>query len=126
MDSVRTALSVTVGHIGSDRAVVAVGGELDIDTGVLLHHQLAAQVTEGRIHLVLDLDGVPFMDSSGLNIVLHAARETRQCGGSLVLARPAPQVRHLLDLTGVLLSVPVCDDLDDAPVLSAAGERVRA
>lgn len=104
------ALSVTVTQHGSTHAVVRVGGELDIATGLLLHHQLAAQVTSGRTHLVIDLSGVPFMDSSGLNTILRTDRETRAAGGGLVLAGAGPQVRRLLELTGVDLTIPLVDD----------------
>ena len=102
--AVPQALSVTVVQHGGGCAVVAVGGELDMDTATLLHHQLASQVTQGRTNLVLDLAGVPFMDSSGLNIVLRAMNETRQLDGRLLLAAPTESVRRLLDLTGISLT----------------------
>lgn len=104
MPSDSQTLSVTVVQHGDTRAVVSVGGELDMDTATLLHHQLAAQVTQGRANLVLDLSGVPFMDSSGLNIVLRGINETRQLHGRLLLAAPTDAVRRLLDLTGISLT----------------------
>jgi len=108
------ALAVTVTQQGRTSAVVAAGGELDMDTATLLHHQLAAQVTQGRVNLVLDLAGVPFMDSSGLNIVLRAMSETRQLDGCLLLASPTDTVRRLLDLTGVSLTSKPFDTVEQA------------
>jgi stage II sporulation protein AA (anti-sigma F factor antagonist) len=101
------ALNVSVTWQGSEQAVVSVGGELDIATATLLHYQLAAQLGQGRRHLVIDLEGVPFMDSSGLNIVIRTMNETRAAGGSLSLAAPAPSVLRILELTGVTLTIPV-------------------
>jgi stage II sporulation protein AA (anti-sigma F factor antagonist) len=108
------ALSVSVVQHGSRYAVVAIGGELDTDTATLLHHQLAAQVTQGRTNLVLDLAEVPFMDSSGLNIVLRAMNETRQLEGRLLLAAPTSAVRRLLDLTGISLTRKPFDTVEEA------------
>ncbi len=94
--------------------VVTVGGDLDVDTATALRQQLADQLREGRRHIVLDLTGVPFMDSSGLNIILRTLQEARRLGGSLRLAAPVPAVRRLLDLTGVSISAPVYDSVDEA------------
>ena len=119
------ALSVTVVPHGSSCAVVTAGGELDMDTATLLHHQLAAQVTQGRTNLVLDLAGVPFMDSSGLNIVLRAMNETRQLDGRLLLAAPTEAVRRLLDLTGISLTRKPFDTVAQALASLDAAEAVQ-
>ena len=108
------ALSVDVVTHGSEQAVVSVSGELDVATAMLLHHHLAAQLAQGRRHLVIDLAGVPFMDSSGLNIVLRTMNETRDIGGSLRLAAPAAPVQRVLELTGVTLTVPVHATVEQA------------
>ncbi|AXI81152.1 STAS domain-containing protein [Peterkaempfera bronchialis] len=95
-------------------AVVSVAGELDVDTATELHYQLANQLHHGRRHLVLDLTAVPFMDSSGLNIVIRTQQETRRVGGSLRLAGPTAAVRRIIDLTGVGITTPVHDTVDEA------------
>ncbi|WP_394815857.1 anti-sigma factor antagonist [Streptomyces gibsoniae] len=89
-----------------DVALVVVQGFLDVDTATELHHHLANQTHHDRRHLLLDLSAVPFMDSSGINIILKAYKETRQIGGSVGLIDPAPAVQRILDLTGVSLTVP--------------------
>ncbi|MFD9218338.1 STAS domain-containing protein, partial [Streptomyces sp. NPDC059544] len=71
-------------------AVVTIRGELDVDTATLLHHHLANQALHGRRHLVLDLSAVGFMDSSGLNVLIRATRETRATGGARGAPRPPP------------------------------------
>ncbi|MCD0483851.1 STAS domain-containing protein [Streptacidiphilus sp. ASG 303] len=107
-------MTVEVSVPDPDVAVVAITGELDVDTATELHFQLANQLHHGRRHLVLDLADVPFMDSSGLNIVIRAQQETRRAEGSLRLARPTPAVRRIIDLTGVSITTPVHDGLDEA------------
>ncbi len=72
-------LGVEVAVISSDAAIITVCGELDADTGLALQHQLAGQVVHGRRHLVLDLADVPFMDSSGLRVIV---RTSTTCGTS--------------------------------------------
>jgi stage II sporulation protein AA (anti-sigma F factor antagonist) len=107
-------LSIDVALPREDVALVTVKGFLDIDTATELHHHLANQVHHGRRHLLLDLSAVPFMDSSGINIILKAYKETRQADGSVRLIDPTPAVQRILDLTGVSLTVPSSKTVDDA------------
>ncbi|KUL37316.1 anti-anti-sigma factor [Streptomyces sp. NRRL F-4489] len=113
-------LTVEVTVIDERTAVVAVCGELDAETAIALHHQLANQLTHGRRHLVLDLRDVPFMDSSGLNIIIRAHNDTRKLGGSVRLAAVSPVVRRLLDLTGISVTAPLHDTPEEALFALAA------
>lgn len=112
------AIDVTVPR--EDVVLVSVKGFLDVDTATELHHHLANQMVHGRSHLLLDLSEVPFMDSSGINIILKAYQEARRVGGSVRLINPAPAVQRILDLTGVTLTVPSSDTTEDA--LTATGQ----
>ncbi|MDI1454795.1 STAS domain-containing protein [Streptomyces sp. NPDC003388] len=107
-------LGVEVDVISSDAAVITVSGELDTDTGLALQHQLAGQVVHGRRHLVLDLEGVPFMDSSGLRVIVQTVNEMRNIDGSVSLAAPSQVVRRVLDLTGVGMTCRIFDSADAA------------
>ncbi|MGW3358611.1 STAS domain-containing protein [Streptomyces bungoensis] len=51
--------------------------------------------------LVLDLSGVTFCDSSGLNALLEAGRIAADKGKSLALARVPPALRRMLMWTGM-------------------------
>ncbi|MET7607680.1 STAS domain-containing protein [Streptomyces avermitilis] len=114
MSTEQSPLSIDVTLPREDVALVTVKGFLDVDTGTELHHHLANQMHHGRRHLLLDLSAVPFMDSSGINIILKAYKETRRVEGSVRLIDPAPAVQRILDLTGVSLTVPSAKNLDDA------------
>jgi stage II sporulation protein AA (anti-sigma F factor antagonist) len=107
-------LSVEVAVLSSDAAIITVCGELDADTGLALQHQLAGQVVRGRRHLVLDLADVPFMDSSGLRVIVRTVNEMRNVDGSVSLAAPSPLVRRVLELTGVGMSCRIFDSADAA------------
>ncbi|MCQ4041079.1 STAS domain-containing protein [Streptantibioticus rubrisoli] len=119
MSSETAPLSVDVVVRQPDVAVVSIGGDLDMDTATELHYQLANQIAHGRRNLVLDLSAVPFMDSSGLNIILRTLQEARRIEGSVQVVAPTPAVRRILELTGVALAMPIRDTVD-AAVLGVA------
>ncbi|MFG3345800.1 STAS domain-containing protein [Streptomyces sp. NPDC048018] len=107
--------------IRDDRtAVLAVGGELDMETADLLGAHLTEQFRQGRGHLVLDLSALDFMDSSGLNVLIRAVQKARDAGGDLYLAAPTPAVRRILDITGLTTTVPPHAGVPEA--LAAAGD----
>lgn len=114
MSVAQNPLSIEVTLPREDTALITVEGDLDIDTATELQHHLANQLHHGRRHFLLDLAAVPFMDSSGMNIVLRTYQETQATSGSVRVIAPAPAVRRILDLTGVSLTVPTDDSVDAA------------
>ncbi|MEW1750887.1 STAS domain-containing protein [Streptomyces angustmyceticus] len=113
-------LNVEVNVTEPEVAVVTVSGDLDGATGTSLHHQLANQIVHGRRFLVLDLRAVPFMDSSGLNIIIRASNEAKRLDGSLHLAAVSDVVLRLLDLTGISVTTPVHASPEDALAVIAS------
>ncbi|MEU9190428.1 STAS domain-containing protein [Streptomyces sp. NPDC048484] len=117
MSMAQNPLSVEVTLPREDVVLLTVEGHLDIDTATGLQHHLANQFQHGRHHFLLDLSAVPFMDSSGMNIIVRAYQQTRELEGSVHIIAPAPAVRRILDLTGVSITVPLSDSVEDALAL---------
>jgi anti-sigma B factor antagonist len=94
-----------------DHTIVAVSGEIDLYTAPKLHTELAAAVAgEGGARVVVDMTGVEFCDSTGMNVLLAALRRARERGGELVLSGPRPAVRKILQVTGLESVFTVVDD----------------
>jgi anti-sigma B factor antagonist len=68
----------------------------------------------GQRRLVLDLDGLTFCDSAGISAFVRLRRRLSEVDGALVLARPTPIVRSVLDLTGMVELIAVTTTLDEA------------
>ncbi len=97
-----------------DRAVVLVSGEVDLATCQQLRDVLAGLVDQGVHYLVVDLEQVSFLDSSGIGVLISVLRRIREHGGSLRLTAPTPHVRRVLELTGVTTLLPTYATLDEA------------
>lgn len=110
-------LSVEVVLPREDTALISVRGYLDVDTATEFQAHLANQLHHGRRHFLLDLSEVPFMDSSGMNIILRVYQEVRDGGGSVHVIDPTSAVRRILDLTGVSITVPISPTAEDALAL---------
>ncbi|MEW2291277.1 STAS domain-containing protein [Streptomyces sp. NPDC006743] len=83
----------------TDRTTIAVSGEVDLQTCPQLAQAAFIAATENET-LHLDLSGVSFMDSSGLNLLVLLRRRLQAKGGRLTVTGLQPQPAHLLQLTG--------------------------
>jgi anti-sigma B factor antagonist len=93
------------------RIIVSVGGEIDLYTAPRLHGELASVLSaEGPAQIVVDMSGVEFCDSTGMNVLLSAHRRAREQGGDLELAAPRATVRKILQVTGLETVFTVLDD----------------
>lgn len=94
--------------------VVVPVGEIDIYTAPLLRDALAESIDAGARHLVVDLAEVPFIDSSGLGVLVVALRRLHACGGSIDLVCHRDNVIRAFRLTGLLSVFPLHASRDEA------------
>ena len=76
-------------HALGDAVVVAVEGELDLFTAPFLRDEVRDAIKQDGARLVLDLQQLSFMDSSGLSVLIEAWRLATSEGGGVSLAAPA-------------------------------------
>ncbi|MEU0127702.1 MULTISPECIES: STAS domain-containing protein [unclassified Streptomyces] len=69
--------------------VLRIRGELDLVSSPVVRQSVHEAVADGRHHVVLDLSGVLFCDSSGVNVLIASRRLMKSCGGRLRLILPA-------------------------------------
>lgn len=85
----------------AERAVVRLSGELDLASAPLLERELERAGLEDVPTLVFDLDGLEFLDSTGLQVLLSTHRRVTERGQQFAITRGSPQVQRLLDITRV-------------------------
>jgi anti-sigma B factor antagonist len=93
--------------------VITPVGEIDIVTGGLFLESLIAAAEAGESRLVVDLQHVPFLDSTGLAIFLSVDRALRTVDGQLRLVA-GPQIRAILGVAWVDQMFPIDASLADA------------
>ncbi|GAA0602835.1 MULTISPECIES: STAS domain-containing protein [Sporichthya] len=111
-------LSLTTRDEG-DRTVVAVGGEIDVYTAPKLREQLVDLVNAGRYHLIVDMEGVEFLDSTGLGVLVGGLKRVRAHDGSLRLVCTQERILKIFRITGLTKVFPIHDTVSEA--LTATG-----
>lgn len=97
-----------------DHVVVATAGEIDLHTAPRLEADLTELMQDGPPRLIVDLSGVEFCDSTGVNVLLAAMRRAHDEGGSLSLVSPQAAVRKVLGITGLDSVFPVRESVEEA------------
>jgi anti-anti-sigma factor len=89
---------------------VRVRGELDLSTSPALGETLGREITDGK-SVVLDLSGVTFIDSTGLNALIRALQLCETNGGGLSVCRDlSAQVSRVFQMTGLDALLPIEPD----------------
>lgn len=96
-----------------EAVVIRLSGEMDITRVSEVRAQLLEAVTRdgGPAETTVDLSGLTFCDSAGLNVLLRARLQAVESGHVLRLAAPNHQMLRLLEVTGSLGLFPI----DPAP-----------
>jgi len=84
-----------------DVTVVRIRHDLDAVSSVEATAYLGAEIEAGHTNLVLDVEGVTYLSSAGLRVILTTMQDARQQGGEVRLAGAQGNVRRVLDMSGV-------------------------
>jgi anti-anti-sigma factor len=79
--------------------VLHLSGELDAACAVALAASLD-QAVSVSVHVVLELSGVTFIDSTALRTLLDTWRRIAPLGGTMTTRNPPPKIARLFDITG--------------------------
>jgi anti-sigma B factor antagonist len=94
--------------------VVAPTGRLDVAGAPALKDAISEVLKNGPPRVVLDMEGISFVDSTGLGSVIAALKQIRSSQGDLRLAAPNQQVRVVLELTTLDRVFPYYSTVEEA------------
>jgi anti-sigma B factor antagonist len=106
-------LSLTTRAEG-ERTVVEVGGEIDVYTAPKLRETLISLVDAGQYHLVVDLEKVEFLDSTGLGVLVGGLKRVRTHDGSLSLVCTRDRLLKIFRITGLTKVFDIHPDVESA------------
>ena len=94
--------------------ILVIGGELDLYTAPRLRDDVLSKLADGADRVAIDLNGVGFIDSTGLGVLVACLKRVREHDGRLVLIAPeVSPLRRLLALTGLEQVLPTYTTLTD-------------
>ena len=108
------SLEVQSHQVDNGVTVVAPTGRLDVAGAPALKDAISEALKNGPPRVVLDMEGISFVDSTGLGSVIAALKQIRSSQGDLRLAAPNQQVRVVLELTTLDRVFPYYSTVEEA------------
>jgi anti-sigma B factor antagonist len=105
---------IRIADVGEHTAVIAVHGELDVNSADALRSALSDGSNGDGRRVVLDLVGTTFIDSTALGIISGASKALARAGGSLTIVASDPRIVRVFKLTGLDRSIRVERSLAEA------------
>ena len=101
-------------HARDGTEVIDVQGEIDMYTAPQLRELLIDLVSRGSYQLVVNLDKVGFLDSTGLGVLVGGLRRVRAHDGSLDLVCTQQPILKILKITGLTEVFGIYETADQA------------
>jgi anti-anti-sigma factor len=110
--------SIDVSQPSDGLYVLSLTGEMDIASAPELAVRLETLNSAESQHVIVDLSRLTFIDSSGINALVVAAKAIKAEGGEMTLVAPTPHTQRIFEI------VHLSDVLSIEESLEAAVDRV--
>ncbi|WP_026694759.1 anti-sigma F factor antagonist [Peribacillus kribbensis] len=82
---------------------IRLSGELDHHSAEDLKNRASTAIVKHNIrHIILNLEELSFMDSSGLGVVMGRYKQIKQNHGEMIVCAISPPVKRLFEMSGLL------------------------
>jgi len=100
---------------------VEIQGEIDVYTSPRVKETVNELIEKGHYHLIINLEGVRYIDSTGLGVLIGALKKVREQSGRILLVCTNPQIKKIFNITGLVKIFEIFKDEEEAiQVLAAA------
>lgn len=100
--------------------IVRLFGELDHHTAEQVRRTIEMELEKEIFsHLILNLESLEFMDSSGLGVILGRYKRVSQMGGKMVLCSVQPSIHRIMDMSGLFKILPLFEN--ETSAITACG-----
>lgn len=107
-------------ELENDIRVIKLVGELDIVGVGAIETKFAGYCAGENARILVDLSEVSFLASIGIRLLTLNAKSVASRGGRMVLLHPTPDVRSVLEITGIPAIIPIYDGLESAETVLLA------
>ncbi len=104
---------VTSAQLGASTRIISLGGEVDLHTAPQLKDALDAAIAEGAHRVIVDFEGVSFIDSTVVGTLLSAHRRLRADRGDLIIVCADRRILRTFEVTGLSRKFRVAPSLAD-------------
>jgi anti-sigma B factor antagonist len=107
-------LGLEVDESRAPYTVLSVKGEIDVYSAPRLRERLVELVSQGHRQIVVDLEGVDFLDSTGLGVLVGGLKRLRSHDGELSIVCSQSRILKVFEITGLTSVFRMAATVDEA------------
>jgi len=92
-------MDIDIRNIDEKTSVMVLDGDIDIYTSSDLKDMLLDQVDIGIKNIIVDLELVSYIDSSGIGVFISTLAALKKLGGTMCIIKPSESVKKVFELT---------------------------
>jgi anti-sigma B factor antagonist len=102
-------------------SIVSLRGEIDVYTAPLLRQTLVDAIEQGAVNVIVDMERVDFLDSTGLGVLVEGLKRVKTREGHFAIVATQDKILKIFDITGLNKAFPIHSSVDDALSEATAG-----
>lgn len=107
-------IKIDAKQLGEKAQAIEVQGEIDVYTSPKVKEIITELIEKGNYNLVINLEGVRYIDSTGLGVLIGALKKVREKEGSINLVCNNPQIKKIFNITGLVKIFGIYKSEEDA------------
>lgn len=101
-------------EVDGDALILTLSGEVDLHSSPQLRATISEMIQNAKPRVILDLSGVPYMDSSGVGTLVEAKRLVEREEARLFLVNPQKRVMGVFEITHLDRFFTICASVEEA------------
>ena len=101
-------------EISDQIAIISAEGDIDFSISQKLKEELAGIISKGKTKLIIDLEKIRYIDSSGLEAITSTQTKAQASHGDVYLICTEPSIKKIFDITGLDEYVKIFNTKEEA------------
>ena len=110
-------MNMILSQLDNDIRLIKLNGKLDVTGTAQIETGFAGYCSGDAVRVIVDVSDVSFMASTGIRLLMLNARSIARRGGKMVILNPIPDVKNILEVTGIPGIIPIYSSLESAEVV---------
>ena len=98
----------------NDIYIFTVNGRLDSNTSHELEEKIFGAIKNESYNMIIDFEGLDYISSAGLRVILKASKALKRSEGSIVLCSMQDYVKEVFEIAGFDVFLPITTKINDA------------
>ncbi|MBI2251917.1 MAG: STAS domain-containing protein [Armatimonadetes bacterium] len=95
-------IKINTKQLNNKNYLIEINGEIDVYTSIKVKEVINELIDKGHYQFVISLEGVRYIDSTGLGVLIGALKKVKEHDGNINLICTSPQIKKIFNITGLV------------------------